>query len=57
MEGIVDLFSKKAVTVNTAALISVVKGGGGSGIGPPAPTNGHIYIDWVDVTPIDGTLP
>lgn len=55
--GIVDLFSEKAVTVNTAALISVVKGGGGSGIGPPAPTNGHIYIDWVDVTPIDGTLP
>jgi len=55
--GIVDLFSEKAVTVNTAALISVVKGSGGNGIGPPDPMNGHIYIDWVDVTPIDGTLP
>jgi hypothetical protein len=52
--GTVDLFSEKAATDNHGTLISVVRGsGGGKGTG----INGHILIDWVDITPQDGTLP
>ncbi len=50
--GYVDLFSQKGPTSNTATIINVAKGTGGTG-----GSNGIIYLDWVDVTPSDGTLP
>jgi hypothetical protein len=52
--GKVDLFSESKPTQNTAALISVAKGAVKTGI--PG-SNGEIWIDWVDVTPLDGTRP
>jgi len=52
--GKVDLFSESKPTQNTAALISVMPGTKVTGI---KGSNGEIWIDWVDVTPLDGTRP
>lgn len=51
--GNMDIFSETAATQNTAGLITVADGAGAGAAG----TNGEIWIDWVDVTPTDGTLP
>jgi hypothetical protein len=53
--GYVDLMSESRPTQNTAALISVAKGAF-LATGTPG-SNGEIWIDWVDVTPLDGTRP
>jgi len=50
--GYIDLYSAEELTKNTAGLLTVAGGVGGTNDG----VNGYILIDWVNVTPADGTM-
>jgi hypothetical protein len=53
--GLIDLFSEIVATTNTAETLQVKAGVPDEGNGEAE--NGHILLDFTDVTPPDGTVP